>query len=234
MSMTIAAAPGEVAERILLPGDPMRAKWIAENFLTDAQQFNAIRAMYGFTGMYKGVRVSVMGSGMGAPSMSLYLHELFMDYKVQVAIRIGTCGAIQDAVNVGDIILPMTASTDSGINRRTTNGLDFSPPADFALLKLAHSLAVKVPVHVGGVASMDMFYDATDSTDRLREHGVLALEMETSALYSLAARKNRRALSILTVTDHLNTHESMSAEARERTLNDMVELSLQTIVSGQN
>jgi len=185
--------------------------------------------MYGFTGTYEGVRVSVMGSGMGAPSMSLYLHELFMDYQVQVAIRIGTCGAIQDAVGIGDLILPITVSTDSGINRRTTNGLDFAPPADFELLKLAHSLAVKVPVHVGGVASMDMFYDTTDSTDRLREHGVLALEMETSALYSLAARKNRRALSILTVTDHLNTHEAMSAEARESTLNDMVELSLKTI-----
>lgn len=233
MSMTIAAAPEEVAERILLPGDPMRAKWIAENYLTDARQFNAIRAMYGFTGTFNGVRVSVMGSGMGAPSMSLYLHELFVDYNVQVAIRIGTCGAIQDAVKVGDLILPMTASTDSGINRRTTNGLDFAPPADFALLKHAHSLAVKVSVHVGSVASMDMFYDTTDSTDRLREHGVLALEMETSALYSLAARKSRRALSILTVTDHLNTHEAMSAQARESTLNDMVELSLNTIVSGQ-
>lgn len=231
--MTIAAAPGEVAERILLPGDPMRAKWIAENFLTDAKQFNAIRAMYGFTGTYEGVRVSVMGSGMGAPSMSLYLHELFVDYAVQVAIRIGTCGAIQDRVGVGNLILPITASTDSGINRRTTNGLDFAPPADFELLKLAASLAVKVPVHVGGVASMDMFYDTTDSTDRLREHGILALEMETSALYSLAARKNRRSLSILTVTDHLNTHEAMSAEARERTLNDMVELSLKTITKAK-
>lgn len=209
----------------------MRAKWIAENFLEDAKQFNTIRAMYGFTGTYKGERISVMGTGMGAPSISLYLHELFMDYNVQMAIRIGTCGAIQDSVSVGDLILAITASTDSGINKRTTNGLDFAPHADFALLKKAHSLTSKVPVHVGGVASMDMFYDTTDSTDRLREHGVLALEMETSALYSLAARKNRRALSILTVSDHLNTHEEMSAEAREKTLNDMIELSLATISS---
>ena len=231
MSMTIAAAPGEIAERILLPGDPMRAKWIAENFLVDAKQFNAIRAMYGYTGTFHGERISVMGSGMGAPSISLYLHELFMDYHVQVAIRIGTCGAIQDSISIGDLILPMTASTDSGINKRTTNGLDFAPHADFALLKKAHSLSSKVPVHVGGVASMDMFYDRTDSTDRLREHGVLALEMETSALYSLAARQRRRALSILTVTDHLNTREEMSAEAREKTLSDMAELSLATISS---
>ncbi|MEI6406099.1 MAG: purine-nucleoside phosphorylase [Actinomycetes bacterium] len=229
MSMTIGAAPGEIAERILLPGDPLRAKWIAEKFLSEVHQFNSIRAMYGFTGLYKGQRISVMGSGMGAPSISLYLHELFMDYQVQIAIRIGTCGAIQDEVNVGDLILPMTASTDSGINRRTTGGLDFAPHADFALLAIAQSLSTKVPVHVGGVASMDMFYDTTDSTERLREHGVLALEMETSALYSLAARKKRRALSILTVTDHLNRHEQMSALAREETLTDMVELSLATI-----
>lgn len=229
MSMTIGAAPGEIAERILLPGDPLRAKWIAENFLTEVRQFNAIRAMYGFTGLYNGERISVMGTGMGAPSISLYLHELFMDYQVQIAIRIGTCGAIQDEVNVGDLILPMTASTDSGINRRTTGGLDFAPHADFTLLAKAQSLSTKVPVHVGGVASMDMFYDSTDSTERLREHGVLALEMETSALYSLAARKKRRALSILTVTDHLNRDEQMSALAREETLTDMVELSLHTI-----
>ena len=229
MSMTIGAAPGEIAERILLPGDPLRAKWIAENFLTEVRQFNAIRAMYGFTGLYNGERISVMGTGMGAPSISLYLHELFMDYQVQIAIRIGTCGAIQDEVNVGDLILPMTASTDSGINRRTTGGLDFAPHADFTLLAKAQSLSTKVPVHVGGVASMDMFYDSTDSTERLREHGVLALEMETSALYSLAARKKRRALSILTVTDHLNRDEQMSARAREETLTDMVELSLHTI-----
>jgi len=229
MSMTIGAAPEEIAERILLPGDPLRAKWIAEKFLSEVHQFNSIRAMYGFTGLYKGQRISVMGSGMGAPSISLYLHELFMDYQVQIAIRIGTCGAIQDEVNVGDLILPMTASTDSGINRRTTGGLDFAPHADFALLAIAQSLSTKVPVHVGGVASMDMFYDTTDSTERLREHGVLALEMETSALYSLAARKKRRALSILTVTDHLNRNEQMSAMAREETLIDMVELSLATI-----
>ena len=229
MSMTIGAAPGEIAERILLPGDPLRAKWIAENFLTEVRQFNAIRAMYGFTGLYNGERISVMGTGMGAPSISLYLHELFMDYQVQIAIRIGTCGAIKDEVNVGDLILPMTASTDSGINRRTTGGLDFAPHADFTLLAKAQSLSTKVPVHVGGVASMDMFYDSTDSTERLREHGVLALEMETSALYSLAARKKRRALSILTVTDHLNRDEQMSALAREETLTDMVELSLHTI-----
>ena len=227
--MTIGAAPGEIAERILLPGDPLRAKWIAENFLTEVRQFNAIRAMYGFTGLYNGERISVMGTGMGAPSISLYLHELFMDYQVQIAIRIGTCGAIQDEVNVGDLILPMTASTDSGINRRTTGGLDFAPHADFTLLAKAQSLSTKVPAHVGGVASMDMFYDSTDSTERLREHGVLALEMETSALYSLAARKKRRALSILTVTDHLNRDEQMSALAREETLTDMVELSLHTI-----
>ena len=231
MSLHIAAKPGEVAERILLPGDPLRAKWVAENFLTDPVQYNSVRNMFGYTGNYKGERVSVQGSGMGIPSISIYVHELFTEYNVQRAIRIGTCGAIQDETKVGDLILALSASTDSAINRRATNGLDFAPHCDFHLLKSAYEVAKKYRVHVGGVSSMDQFYDTTDALAKLREYNVLALEMEASALYTLAARFKRQALAVLTVSDHVITHEAMDATARERTLKEMVEVGLEALIS---
>ncbi len=232
MSLHIAAAPGDIADRILLPGDPLRAKWIADNFLEGAKQFNSIRNMFGYTGIYQGQRVSVMGTGMGMPSTSIYVNELFDSYNVQIAIRIGTCGGIQDKTKIGDLILAMTASTDSGINRRTTNGLDFAPCADYGLLSAAFSAASKFTVHVGGVASMDVFYDTTDSAAKLIEHGVLAVEMETSALYSLAARKGRRALSILTVSDLVLTSEGMDPIAREQSLSEMVHVGFAALING--
>lgn len=231
MSLHIAAKPGEVAERILLPGDPLRAKWVAENFLTAPVQYNAVRNMFGYTGTYKGERVSVQGSGMGIPSISIYVHELFTEYNVQRAIRIGTCGAIQDETKVGDLILALSASTDSAVNRRATNGLDFAPHCDFHLLKSAYEVAKKFRVHVGGVSSMDQFYDTTDALAKLREYNVLALEMEASALYTLAARFKRQALAVLTVSDHVITHEAMDATARERTLKEMVEVGLEALIS---
>ena len=231
MSLHIAAKPGEVAERILLPGDPLRAKWIAENFLTAPVQYNSVRNMFGYTGTYKGERVSVQGSGMGIPSISIYVHELFTEYNVQRAIRIGTCGAIQDETKVGDLILALSASTDSAVNRRATNGLDFAPHCDFHLLKSAYEVAKKFRVHVGGVSSMDQFYDTTDALAKLREYNVLALEMEASALYTLAARFKRQALAVLTVSDHVITHEAMDATARERTLKEMVEVGLEALIS---
>jgi len=231
MSLHIAAKPGEVADRILLPGDPLRAKWVAENFLTDPVQYNSVRNMFGYTGSYKGERVSVQGSGMGIPSISIYVHELFTEYNVQRAIRIGTCGAIQDETKVGDLILALSASTDSAVNRRATNGLDFAPHCDFHLLKSAYEVAKKYRVHVGGVSSMDQFYDTTDALAKLREYNVLALEMEASALYTLAARFKRQALAVLTVSDHVITHEAMDATARERTLKDMVEVGLEALIS---
>ncbi|MBM3720042.1 MAG: purine-nucleoside phosphorylase [Actinobacteria bacterium] len=231
MSLHIAAKPGEVADRILLPGDPLRAKWVAENFLTDPVQYNSVRNMFGYTGSYKGQRVSVQGSGMGIPSISIYVHELFTEYNVQRAIRIGTCGAIQDETKVGDLILALSASTDSAVNRRATNGLDFAPHCDFHLLKSAYEVAKKYRVHVGGVSSMDQFYDTTDALAKLREYNVLALEMEASALYTLAARFKRQALAVLTVSDHVITHEAMDATARERTLKDMVEVGLEALIS---
>ncbi|MFZ9774552.1 MAG: purine-nucleoside phosphorylase [Candidatus Nanopelagicaceae bacterium] len=231
MSLHIAAKPGEVAERILLPGDPLRAKWVAENFLTAPVQYNSVRNMFGYTGTYKGERVSVQGSGMGIPSISIYVHELFTEYNVQRAIRIGTCGAIQDETKVGDLILALSASTDSAVNRRATNGLDFAPHCDFHLLKSAYEIAKKFRVHVGGVSSMDQFYDTTDALAKLREYNVLALEMEASALYTLAARFKRQALAVLTVSDHVITHEAMDATARERTLKEMVEVGLEALIS---
>jgi len=227
MSVHISAQKGEISEKILLPGDPLRAKWVAENWLTEVKQFNAVRNMFGFTGLHKGERISVMGTGMGLPSISIYVTELFNEYDVQKAIRIGTAGGFQDHTKVGDVILAMTASTDSNINRRFTNGLDFAPHADFLMLQAAYQAAQQHGgCHVGGVSSMDYFYDETDSKERLRAHGVLAVEMEASALYSIAARKGRRALSILTVSDHVFTHESMDSDARERSLNNMVEIGL--------
>jgi purine-nucleoside phosphorylase len=231
MSIHIGAKPGDVAERILLPGDPLRAKWVAENFLENPVQYNSVRNMFGFTGTYKGERVSVQGSGMGIPSISIYVHELFTEFNVQRAIRIGTCGAIQDETKVGDLILAISASTDSSFNRRATNGLDYAPHADFHLLKAAYEVAKKYRVHVGGVSSMDQFYDTTDSLAKLREFNVLALEMEASALYTLAAKMKRQALAVLTVSDHVITHEAMDATARERTLKEMVEVGLEALIS---
>jgi purine-nucleoside phosphorylase len=189
--------------------------------------------MFGFTGTYKGERVSVMGTGMGLPSISIYATELFNEYDVQVAIRIGTCGGLLEKTKIGDVILAMTASTDSNINRRFTNNLDFAPHADFQLLLAAYEASKGNPnVHIGGIASMDYFYDETDSAQKLIQHGVLGVEMEANALYSIAARKQRRALAVLTVSDHIITHESMPSEQREKSLNAMVEIALSAVLKG--
>lgn len=227
MSTHIAAGPGEIADTILLPGDPLRAKWIADTFLEQVTQYNSVRNMLGYTGVWQGQRVSVQGSGMGQPSFSIYANELFRDYGVQRAIRVGTCGGL-GSIAVRDVVIAMTASTDSSINRRATNGLDFAPCADYALLESAvrAARASGHPFHVGGVGSMDVFYDTTDAADRLEELGTLALEMETSALYSLAARYRRQALSILTVSDQIRTGEQTSSEERETGFRTMVAIAL--------
>ena len=227
MSIHIAAQPGAIADTILLPGDPLRAKWIAENILQDAQQYNTVRNMFGYTGTWNGHRVSVQGSGMGQPSLSIYVNELFKEYDVQRAIRVGTCGALGN-VALRDVVIAMTASTDSNANRRATNGLDFAPCADYELLEaaVAAARASGATFHVGGVGSMDVFYDTTDAADRLEEHGTLALEMETSALYTLAARYGRKALSVLTVSDHIRTGEQTAAEERETGFRTMVQIAL--------
>ncbi len=227
MSTHIAAKPGEIAETVLLPGDPLRAKWIAETFLENAKLYSAVRNMFGFTGTFQGKRVSVQGTGMGAPSAGIYIHELFSDYGVQTAIRVGTCGGMEPT-KLRDVIIAMTASTDSNINRRATNGLDFAPSANFELLEKAVSKAreLGIPHHVGGVASGDLFYDETDSLEQWKKLGILGLEMETSQLYTLAARFRRRALSIVTVSDLMYGPESSSSEERESGFRNMVQLAL--------
>jgi purine-nucleoside phosphorylase len=216
-----------------MPGDPLRATWVAETFLEDAELLHEVRGMYGYTGTYKGVPVSVQGHGMGMPSVSIYAHELFAEYGVTTAIRIGTCGALREDVRVRDVILAMTASTDSATNRRRFPGIDFAPVADFGLLRTAHeaALAAGLTPHVGAVYSADLFYGDFDATVALGQWGVLAVEMEVNALYTLAAKFGVRALSVLTVSDHLITREETSAQERQSTFEDMVRVALETAIA---
>ena len=231
MSTHIGAAPGEIAPIVLFPGDPLRAKWIAENFLDDAQLYTEVRGMLGFTGTWNGHRVSVQGSGMGQPSMSIYANELFDSYDVQTIVRVGSCGGLTERVGMRDIIIANGACTDSGINRTRFHGLDYAPVADFSLLRAAveasESLTLDAAVHVGLLYSSDQFYTTRpELTEPLVAHGALAVEMETSALYTLAAYRQRRALSICTVSDHLVTHEETTSQEREQTFGDMIEIAL--------
>lgn len=234
MSVHIGAKQGEIADKILLPGDPLRAKHIAENYLTDTIQYNDVRGMLGFTGLYKGERVSVQGTGMGIPSISIYLNELINEYDVQTLIRVGSCGALQEDVNIRDLIIAQGATTDSQVNRMIFGGIDFSPLATFDLLKAAHEEAEKkeLNVKVGNVFTSDAFYreNAKEINDLLNRYNVLAVEMETTALYTLAQKYKRNALSILTVSDHVLTGEETSAIERQTTFNDMVEIALNTAI----
>lgn len=227
MSTHIAAKAGEIAPTILLPGDPLRAKWIAETLLDDAVQYSSVRNMFGYTGTFRGNPVSVQGTGMGAPSIGIYAYELFHDYNVQTAIRVGTSGGLAPT-KLRDVVIAMAASTDSAINSRATGGLDFAPIADYELLEKAVSKArtMGIDFHVGGVASGDLFYDETDSLEHWKKLGILALEMETSQLYTLAARFRRKALSIVTVSDMMDGSAHTSSEERETGFRNMVEIAL--------
>ncbi|HNY13570.1 MAG TPA: purine-nucleoside phosphorylase [Candidatus Wallbacteria bacterium] len=229
MSIHIGAKNGEIAKTVLLPGDPMRAKFIAEKFLENAVCYNTVRGMLGFTGKYKGRPVSVQGSGMGMPSISIYANELISEYKAETLIRIGSCGSMQPDVKLRDVILAMTSSTDSSMNKLRFKGMDYAPCADFGLLMKAHAAAAKkgVDVKVGNVLSADTFYDDDPEAWKLwAKFRVLAVEMETTALYTLAAKFGVRALSVLTVSDSLVTHEKTSSEEREKTFTAMVEIAL--------
>lgn len=233
MSTHIAAKENEIAETILLPGDPLRAKYIAENFLENPVCYNEVRNMLGFTGTYKGKRVSVQGTGMGIPSISIYITELMQSYNVQNLIRVGTCGAIQKDVKVRDVILAMSASTDSQINRKIFGGaVDYAPTANFELLKNAYDAGIQKGLHlkVGNVFSADLFYDDYAEHEKWANYGILAVEMEAAALYTLAAKFGRKALAILTVSDHILTGEATSAEERQLTFNDMIEVALEAAV----
>ncbi|PHA03657.1 purine-nucleoside phosphorylase [Bacillus pseudomycoides] len=233
MSVHIGAKEGEIAESILLPGDPLRAKYIAENFLEDVTCYNNVRGMLGFTGTYKGKRISVQGTGMGVPSISIYVNELIQSYGVKNLIRVGTCGAIQKDVKVRDVIIAMTTCTDSNINRLTFPGFDFAPCADFNLLKKAYDAGVEKGLHirVGNILTADVFYrESMDMVKKLGDYGVLAVEMETTALYTLAAKYGVNALSVLTVSDHIFTGEETTAEERQTTFNEMIEIALDAAI----
>ncbi|MBP0481454.1 purine-nucleoside phosphorylase [Sagittula salina] len=230
MTIHIGAKPGEIAECVLMPGDPLRAEWAAQTFLDDAVCVNRVRGMLGYTGTWKGNRVTIQGSGMGMPSLSIYANELIRDYGAKTLIRIGSCGGMQDAVKIRDIIVAMTASTLSTPSRGIFRELNYAPCADFGLLEAAVSAARKrdAGVHVGGIYSSDIFYDERpDLNEQMMRHGILGVEMEAAELYTLASRHGIRALAVLTVSDHLLTHEALPSEDRERSFGDMVEIALE-------
>lgn len=229
MSTHIEAKQGEVAETVLMPGDPLRAKWIAETFLEDAFCYNKIRGMLGYTGTYKGQRISVQGSGMGMPSAMIYFHELIQDYGVKNIIRVGSAGSYQENVKINDVVLAMAASTTSGINNSKFINSDYSPTANFDLLIKAVNYAQEhqIPIKAGNVLSSDEFYvDDPEEYKLWAQYGVLCVEMETAGLYTIAAKYNIKALSILTISDSLVTREKLSTQARESSFTNMVEIAL--------
>ncbi len=229
----ISAEAGDFAPSILLPGDPLRAKHIADNFFGDSRQVTAVRNMLGFTGTYKGTPVSVMGTGMGIPSASIYATELVNDYGVENLIRVGSCGAVTEKVAVRDVILGIGACTDSLVNRTRYGGLDFAATADFWLLKAAAEAASNkgIQVKVGNLHSADLFYNPdSEAFDRMERMGVLAVEMEAAGLYGVAAEHGARALTICTVSDHIRTGEATSSDERQSTFNEMVEIALDAVI----
>ena len=230
MSTHIGAEAGQIAPVVLLPGDPLRARWIAQTFLDDATCYSEVRGMFGFTGTWNGQPVSVQGSGMGQPSMAIYVNELFREYDVQTIVRVGSCGALSEKLAVRDVVLASGACTDSSMNRFRFHGVDYAPVADFGLLRAAHDAASArddVTAHVGLILSSDTFYSPRpELTKPLVEHGVVAVEMEASGLYTLAAAYGRKALAICTVSDHMVTGEETTALERERTFGAMVEIAL--------
>ncbi|OZS78718.1 purine-nucleoside phosphorylase [Tetzosporium hominis] len=232
MSVHISAKKGEIADTILLPGDPLRAKYIADTFLEDVVQYNEVRNMFGYTGTYKGKRISVQGTGMGVPSIAIYVTELMQEYDVQKLIRVGTCGAIQKDVKVREVILGQSASTDSSLNKVLLNDLAYAPTADFDLLYKAFEAGKEAGLNlrVGNIFTADLFYNDEADYKKWADYGILAVEMESAALYTLAAKFGRQALSILTVSDHILTGEATSSEERQTTFNDMIVVALEAAI----
>lgn len=230
MTIHIGANRGDIAETVLMPGDPYRAKWAAETFLKGVKCVNEVRGMLGFTGTWNGHRVTIQGSGMGMPSLSIYANELITDYNAQTLIRIGSCGAMQENIKVRDVIIAMTATSLSTPSSGIFKEVNFAPCADYGLLEAAVAASRKrdVATHVGGIYSSDVFYDERpDLNEQMTRHGILGVEMEAAELYNLAARHSRRALAILTVSDHLITQEALPADQREKSFGDMVEIALE-------
>ncbi len=232
MSIHINAQQGDIAETVLLPGDPLRAKFIANTFLQDVTQYNNVRGMLGFTGTYKGKRISVQGTGMGMPSISIYVTELMQDYNVQRLMRIGSCGSIRKDIQLRDVVLGQAASTDSAMNNLRFNGMNYAPIANFELLAKAYNYGKShnKNVKVGNVLSSDTFYNDSYTKDpyqKWRNFGVMVVEMEAAALYTLAAKYQREALALLTVSDHLITNEHCNAQERQESFRDMMEIALE-------
>lgn len=233
MSNHIEARQGAIADTVLLPGDPLRAEFIAETYLENPACYNKVRNMFGFTGTYKGRRVSVQGTGMGVPSISIYVNELMAEYGVKTLIRVGSCGSIQPHIKLRDVILAMTASSDSQINRLRFSGRDYCPTASFDLLLAAYEegIARGLEPKVGNIYTTDQFYhDSGDYWKLWADFGILAIEMETAALYTLAAKFKARALTLLTVSDDILTGEKSTAMERQKTFTEMVELALAATV----
>jgi purine-nucleoside phosphorylase len=235
MTHHIGAKAGDIAPTVLLPGDPYRARWAAQTYLENPVLVNEVRGMLGYTGTWHGHPVTIHGSGMGMPSLSIYANELIRDYGVQTLIRIGSAGGMQPHVKVRDVVLAQTASTCGSPSQSIFRELNFAPCADFGLLMAAHRAAqdIGVPVHVGGIYSSDTFYDERpDLGEQLQRHGTLCVEMEAAELYTLAARHGRRALAVLTISDHLLTGEALPAIDRERSFGAMVECALKAAFEG--
>lgn len=234
MTVHIGAKPGEIAETVLLPGDPYRARWAAETFLENPRLVNEVRGMLGYSGTWKGNPVTIQGSGMGMPSLSIYVNELIRDYGAKTLIRIGSCGGMQDNVALRDVILAMTATTLSTPSRGIFKEVNFAPSADWSLLQAAAKSATDrgTNLHVGGIYSSDVFYDERpDLNEQMVRHGILGVEMEAAELYTLALRHSCRALAVLTVSDHLLTGQALPAEDRERSFGEMVEIALDAAFS---
>ena len=230
MTVHIGAEKGQIAETVLLPGDPYRAKWAAETFLKDVELVNEVRGMLGFTGLWNGNRVTIQGSGMGMPSLSIYVNELIKDYDAKTLIRIGSCGGMQPQVAIRDVIIAMSATTITSPSAGFFKEVNYAPTADWSLLRaaVAASEAKSVKPHVGGIYSSDVFYDERpDLNEQMVRHGILGVEMEAAELYTLAARYQHRALAVLTVSDHLQTGEALPSDQRERSFGDMVEIALE-------
>ncbi|MBD1388285.1 purine-nucleoside phosphorylase [Neiella sp. HB171785] len=228
----INAKPGDFAETVLFPGDPLRAKFIAETFLDDARLVTDVRNMFGYTGTYKGKAVSVMGSGMGIPSCSIYAKELITEYGVKNLIRVGSAGAVSTDVKVRDVVVAMGACTDSGVNRTRFKGNDFAAIADYGLLKNVVDSAAKLnlPVKVGNCFSADLFYTPdVEMFDVMEKMGVLAVEMEAAGLYGVAAEFGANALAVLTISDHIRTGEATTSDERQTSFRDMMEITLESL-----
>ncbi len=237
MTIHIGAAPGDIAETVLLPGDPYRARWAAETFLDSPRLVNDVRGMLGYTGTWRGHPVTIQGSGMGMPSLSIYVNELIRDYGARTLIRIGSAGAMQKRVNLRDLVLALSASSLSTPSRGIFRELNYAPTPDWGLLHAAWQAASArgLPTHAGGIYSADVFYDERpDLNEQMTRHGILCVEMEAAELYTLAARYGVRALAILTISDHLLRKEALPAADREKSFGEMVEVALAAAFAGED